>query len=437
MNKLWYLTKLSLKKKMATKWFLIANLILCLILIALTNIDSIIKIFGGDFEEVDKIIVIDNTNKVYDEFFDSYNVYNNYFDDDNKVDINLYEKSIEEAKEEVKEDDKILLVVNNDDNNFIKAEIITNKKINAITAQIISAALNKVKEDMAMEYYNISIDLLDVINNPVVIEKTRLDDSRTVDETMELVMSVAFPIIILPFFMLVMYLVQMIGAEVNEEKTTKSMEIIISNVSPKTHFLSKIIAGNVFVLSQGLLLILFAIFGVVIRLIIGGGTIVSSEIMDTSMVSDTISMLTQTGFLSNLSRIIPIMIILMLLTFLAYSLMAGILASMTTNMEDFQQLQTPIMVISLIGYFLSMAAGIFEGSLFIRIMSYIPFISSMLAPALLMLGQISIIDVVISIVLLIITNYLLIKYGLKIYKVGILNYSSNNLWKKMFHAIKK
>jgi len=106
-------------------------------------------------------------------------------------------------------------------------------------------------------------------------------------------------------------------------------------------------------------------------------------------------------------------------------------------MEDFQQLQTPIMVISLIGYFLSMAAGIFEGSLFIRIMSYIPFISSMLAPALLMLGQISIIDVVISIVLLIITNYLLIKYGLKIYKVGILNYSSNNLWKKMFHAIKK
>ena len=58
---------------------------------------------------------------------------------------------------------------------------------------------------------------------------------------MELVMGVAFPIMILPFFMLTMYLVQMIGAEINEEKTTKSMEIIISNVSPKTHFFSKLI----------------------------------------------------------------------------------------------------------------------------------------------------------------------------------------------------
>ena len=30
--------------------------------------------------------------------------------------------------------------------------------------------------------------------------------------------------------------VSMIGAEINEEKTSKSMEIIISSVSPKIHF---------------------------------------------------------------------------------------------------------------------------------------------------------------------------------------------------------
>ena len=33
-------------------------------------------------------------------------------------------------------------------------------------------------------------------------------------------------------------------------------------------------------------------------------------------------------------------------------------------------------------------------------------------------------------------DYILIKYGLRIYKVGILNYSETNLWKKMFKAIK-
>ena len=126
----------------------------------------------------------------------------------------------------------------------------------------------------------------------------------------------------------------------------------------------------------------------------------------------------------------------MLLTFIAYSLFAGILASMTTNLEDFQQLQSPIMIISLAGFYLSMMAAMFEGALFIKIASYIPFISAMLCPALLLLNQISIIDVIISFVLLIGTIFLLYKYGMRIYKVGILNYSSNGLWKKMFKAMK-
>lgn len=134
---------------------------------------------------------------------------------------------------------------------------------------------------------------------------------------------------------------------------------------------------------------------------------------------------------------LPILLIMILLTFFAYSLLAGILASMTTNLEDFQQLQTPIVVISLIGYYLSMMTTMFEGSIFIKIMSYIPFISSMLAPTLYVLGEISLIDLLISIVLLIGTIYILMTYGLRIYKVGILNYSGNNLWKKMFKALRR
>ena len=110
---------------------------------------------------------------------------------------------------------------------------------------------------------------------------------------------------------------------------------------------------------------------------------------------------------------------------------------MTTNMEDFQQTQTPIVIVSLLGYYLSMMAVMFDGSIFIRVLSYVPFISALLSPTLLALGQIGIIDIIISILLSSGVVYLLYKYGLKIYKVGILNYSSTNLWKKMFKAIKK
>ena len=46
-------------------------------------------------------------------------------------------------------------------------------------------------------------------------------------------------VFILPFCMLIVLLVQLIGGEINEEKTTRSMEVIISNVPPKVHFFSQ------------------------------------------------------------------------------------------------------------------------------------------------------------------------------------------------------
>lgn len=435
-NKLKYLTKISLNKKIKTKWFVIANVCLLLLIVGLVNADSIIKFFGGDFDKVTNILVIDNTNQtVYNDIETYYSEYSKYVEDMSKTEISLYEDTLEKAKEEVKEDDSILLVINEDENNFINAEIIVNKDVDPIISQIISTSLNTVKTNIALKHYNISESMLATIDSPVVVEKTSLDDSKSTDEMMDLVMGVAFPIMILPFFMLTMFLVQMIGAEINEEKTTRGMEIIISNVSPRVHFFSKLIASNLFVLMQGALLFIDVVVALVIRIFIGGGSL--SNIAGDVDISSIIKSLSETGFMDNLIYIIPITLVLMILTFIAYSLVAGILASMTTNMEDYQQVQTPIIIISLVGYYLSMMAAMFDGSIIIRILSYVPFISALLAPALLVLGQIGIIDILIALVILIGTIYILFKYGLRIYKVGILNYSSNGLWKKMFKAVKE
>ena len=154
-------------------------------------------------------------------------------------------------------------------------------------------------------------------------------------------------------------------------------------------------------------------------------------------VTKLVSSISLSGVMDTLTYMIPIMIVILLLTFLAYSLLAGVLASMTTNLEDFQQLQTPIVIVLLAGYYLSMMAGVFKGSVFIRIMSYIRFVSSLLAPTLYVMGEITWIDLVGSVALLLLVIFLLIKYGLRIYKVGILNYSQSGLWKKMFKAIKE
>ena len=435
-NKLKYLTKISLNKKIKTKWFVIANVCLLLLIVGLVNADSIIKFFGGDFNKVTDILVIDNTNQtLYDDIETYYSEYSKYVEDMSKTEISLYEDSLEKAKEEVKEDGSILLVINEDDTNFINAELIVNNDVDPIISQLISTSLNTVKTNIALKHYNISESMLATIDSPVVVEKTSLDNSKSTDEMMDLVMGVAFPIMILTFYMLTMFLVQMIGAEINEEKTTRGMEIIISNVSPRVHFFSKLIASNLFVLIQGALLFIDVAIALIVRIFVGNGSL--SNLAGDVDISGIIKSLSETGFIDNLVYIIPITLILMILTFIAYSLVAGILASMTTNIEDFQQVQAPIIIVSLVGYYLSMMAAMFDGSIIIRILSYVPFISALLAPALLVLGQIGIIDILIALVILIGTIYILFKYGLKIYKVGILNYSSNGLWKKMFKAVKE
>ena len=60
MNKLGFLTKYSLGKKIKSKWFIVVNIIILLVISALINMDSIIKLFGGDFNNNEEILVIDN-----------------------------------------------------------------------------------------------------------------------------------------------------------------------------------------------------------------------------------------------------------------------------------------------------------------------------------------------------------------------------------------
>lgn len=433
-SKLNYLIGMSLNRKIKTKWFLVANIIIAIVIVGVINIDSIITFFGGDFSSAQKVYVIDNTDKSYDILEEQLNASGLEIvdSDTKKFDV---EKTDKTANEIIEEDKKsIVIELNESETSELKAKIISQSFIEAIDYQLITNALTNTKVSLNILSSDISQEEINKLYEPIEIEREILNESeKSEDENTNMIMTTVFPVIILPFFMLSIFLVQMIGAEVNDEKTTRGMEIIISNVSPKTHFASKVIAGNLFVLIQGILLVLFATIGFFVRKLVGGSNIANG--LGTE-VSNVINDILSSSLGSQLIYIIPLVLILMILTFIAYSLMAGVLASMTTNTEDFQQLQTPIMIISLVGYYLAMMASVFNGALFIKIFAFIPFISAILAPSLLMLGQIGIFQMIISILIMVLTNYLLIKYGMRIYKVGILNYSSKGLWKKMFKAAK-
>ena len=437
-NKFMFLTKTSLSRKVNTKWFKIVNVILCIIIVGVLNIDSIISFFGGDFDKQIKLYVIDKVDgNVYDTLNSQLNSSTTLLTqgNDNAYEVVKYDKTLEDARKEVEEDkDIIVLEFNKNEKEVIDVTLLTKEYMDLKDMVILNSALNNTKFAYSMKAYDVNPEVLAKLSENITVNRIFIDEEKNdTDENMEVIMSTVFPVIILPFFMLTIILVQMIGAEVNDEKTTKSMEIIISNVSPEVHLASKVAAGNLFVIIQIILLLAYSALGIFARKALGAASITNGV---GAYIEGVVSSIASTEFISSLAVVIPLLVILLIVTLLAYSLLAGVLASMTTNNEDFQQLQTPIVIISLIGYYLAMLAGMFKGSLFIRILSYVPFISAILSPSLFILGDVGIIDVIISILLSVGVVYILIKYGIRIYKVGILNYSSKKKKKKMFKAVK-
>ena len=430
-NKFWFLTKMSLEKKIKSKTFIIVNILLFIVLVALMNIDKIVLFFGGNFDKQNNIMIVDNTNKTYEIFKNTMEKEETIIDTGLKYKITKIDDE-KKARKKVKKDEDIVIVINEDDDNIIKTTMITYGYINSNLYQLINSSITAAKQNLAMEEVGISPDDLNKISKSVEIKREYVEKNKSEEEEKnEFVMGVVTPIVILPFFMLITLVVQMVGAEINEEKSTRSMEIIISNVSTKVHFFSKILASNLFIVMQCLLLGVYSLIGMLLR---GGKSLESIQNIDA--ISQVTSGIDINGILNSVISDIPMVIILMIITLFGYSLLAGILASMTTNMEDFQQLQTPIFVVSLVGFYLAIMNSMFDGALFIRILSYVPFISAILSPSLLVTGVIGFKDILLSILLMVVVIYLLIKYGLKIYKEGILNYSSTKLWKKMLEDLK-
>lgn len=427
-RKFLYLTKMSFKRKVCSKWFVLVNVLLALVVIALFNINSIITFFGGDFDQTIQVYVVDEGGHfdTFEKYIETYSQASNEEKEEPKISLEKVEKDVALLEEEIKEDE-VIVTLEESESEFLVSSVISKEKIDSSLYQIITQSLNATKQEIGFIQMNIDPTILSQINSTVTIDRVVLNDQNSADENMEMIMGSVFPTLILPFFMLIIFLVQMVGGEICEEKTTKSMEIILSNVSAKTHLLSKIVASNLFVLLQAVLLFVYGVIGFLISTR-GNGVALPSSI---TSVWDS---LVTSGFIDSFLTLIPLALILMVLSFLAYSFVAGILASMTTNMEDFNQIQTPLVLILLAGYYLAIMAGMFEGSSFIRVLSYVPFLSCLVSPSLFMLGQIGVVDVLISIVILILFLFLLSKYGLKIYRNGVLNYSNEKVWTRFKKA---
>ena len=426
-NKFKYLVKYSLKKKIDTKWFKIVNVLLLILLVFLVNMDYLINLFGGDFEDKEKIVVVDEVG--------SYDTFKTYFNSLAKeMESEEYEIILDNLiiKQEDKIDDEVVVVLKKSDTNYLEGEIISFDTVSRTTYEMVVNTMNVVKSELVLKTSGLTQEEITSLSSPVEISEKILNEEAQDNITKQNVGSIVTTVLIVPFFILIVTMVQMLGAEINDEKTSRGMEIIISSVPAKTHFLSKVVAAISYVLIQGILLLIYMGIAMFLRSILSSASAISSS----GMFSQIITMLSDAGIFTLLARGSVILIILFIASFIAYAIVASVLASMTTNIEDFQQLQTPLMIIMMVGYYVALMAVMFDGSIFIEILAYIPLLSVMIAPPLYLIGEISLVGLGISTLLTVIASYLLYEYGLRIYKVGILNYSSSKLWRKMFKSLK-
>ena len=437
MNKRNFLILTSLKKKVTSKWFIGINIFILVALVLIFNIGNIIALFGGDFQKEKTLYLIDRTDH-FTELKQELEKHSKDFSNASDYKIKTSTLSMDELKAEAKKDQNILILeVNKDPENYISATIYSKNSLSYIAKTFIATALKNVRYDIAIKEVGLTKEQLFKINNGVEINSILLQEvnnsgvTRRNTKADAEVGAIVMVVMILPFFFLIVTLVQMIGAEINEEKTSKSMEYIITNVSPKDHLIAKIVSCTAFTFIQ----ILSLVLAILIASFVKSQT--ANIVTDTSeMISSAFKNFITPEIFTNILHILPILITFFAITLISYAVLASVLASMTTNIDDFQQLQTPLMLIVSIGFYLAIFAIIYNGSNFIKVMSFVPLVSLLISPALYMLGEISILSIIISMIIQLVFLIIVYKKGLKVYKVGILNYSGEHLWKKIFKALK-
>ena len=159
-SKLNYLIEMSFKRKVNTKWFKIVNIILLIALIALTNIDSIINFFGGDFNKKQEIYVIDNTGISYDIFKQQLVLTT---ESEKEEDMNYvltnYEGTIEDAKKELEDKEKrenLYIVFDNDEEKVLSVKLISYEYMDILDSQYKSNSIYNTKVMIAICNSNIS-----------------------------------------------------------------------------------------------------------------------------------------------------------------------------------------------------------------------------------------------------------------------------------------
>lgn len=242
------------------------------------------------------------------------------------------------------------------------------------------------------------------IINPITDEKS---ENRFIGQAI-------YFVLIFLMYMVLMSFVNLVLADIATEKGTKMIEFIFSSVKPGDYFAGKMLGNFIAVFVQ---IITYVIFG-----IIGFFIAKSKGIFDGLDLTFNIS--------GSTYGIIAEIVLLFLLGIFIFLVIAGMLGSFATKVEDAGKMGTPLIFLTIILFFLAMTLQNKGDIMATKILSFIPLASTFFMPLRLLNGYANLTQGAISIAILVVSILLMYKFGENVYKKNILNYSSDGFFNR-------
>ncbi|MBR6054111.1 MAG: ABC transporter permease [Bacteroidales bacterium] len=353
----------------------------------------------------------------------------------------------------------------------VTARTFSEKPLGVESKDAIERRLSNAIGDYRMKSYNISglEDIISDVKVKVPLVSYTVDEKGNEQISQSEVFMIISMVLAMALYMFIALFSGMVMNSVIEEKSSRVVEVLVSSVSSTELMFGKIIGVALVALTQFTLWIVLSgaiIFGISSAVgldKLGGSadaaqTVMSMEGMDaavpggidiaaltdTTAVAPADSLAAPTGIEAVFGTVASLNYPLIIFSFLVYfvfgyllyaSLFAAI-ASSGENAADTQQLQIPITIPLLIGFFIAFYAFKAPDSAIVWWGSVIPFTSPIVMLARIPFG-VPALDLILSIGLLILTFVGCAWASAKIYKVGILMYGKKSTFKDLWKWFKQ
>lgn len=227
-------------------------------------------------------------------------------------------------------------------------------------------------------------------------------------------------------FMLIMFGMQFLGSEILEEKLSRSMEVIMTNMKPEEHMLGKILANFLFLFS----IIVEVVVFVSLSIFLSNRVFIDYDFNILEGLKGIFANIDGKVLGNYLLIVVPLLFVTILIVFVIMS----VLASTVGTREDYQTATFPPLILLFAAYFAGIAI---TNVSILKVLMYIPVINYFTMPNLYLQGQIEMSSALSSVGISVVTLMVLIIFGRKVYREGVLNYSGKKITLIMKDAFRK